>query len=126
MIGLTSCTFQNNICSPRKNERICIAFSIGSDQFLRGLDVHELNYRFILKVVSCHSASKVDIAELVASSSSLFEEIIYNEREMKSVMLVYFKYVTILVLHDVIDIVLLLEGKPMGAVSAFTCRNLSF
>ena len=31
--------------------------------------------------------------ELVASSSSLFEEIIYNEREMKSVMLVYFKYV---------------------------------
>ena len=32
--------------------------------------------------------------ELVASSSSLFEEIICNEREMKSVMLVYFKYVT--------------------------------
>ena len=32
--------------------------------------------------------------ELVASSSSLFEEIIYNEREMKSVMLAYFKYVT--------------------------------
>ena len=32
--------------------------------------------------------------ELVASSSSLFEEIIYNEREMKSVMLVYFKYIT--------------------------------
>ena len=31
---------------------------------------------------------------LVASSSSLFEEIICNEREMKSVMLVYFKYVT--------------------------------
>ena len=31
--------------------------------------------------------------ELVASSSTLFEEIIYNEREMKSVMLVYFKYV---------------------------------
>ena len=31
--------------------------------------------------------------ELVASSSLLFEEIIYNEREMKSVMLVYFKYV---------------------------------
>ena len=31
--------------------------------------------------------------ELVASTSSLFEEIIYNEREMKSVMLVYFKYV---------------------------------
>ena len=32
--------------------------------------------------------------ELVASSSSLFEEIICNEREMKSVMLVYFKHVT--------------------------------
>ena len=32
--------------------------------------------------------------ELVPSSSSLFEETIYNEREMKSVMLVYFKYVT--------------------------------
>ena len=32
--------------------------------------------------------------ELVSSSSSLFEEIICNEREMKSVMLVYFKYVT--------------------------------
>ena len=32
--------------------------------------------------------------EPVASSSLLFEEIIYNEREMKSVMLVYFKYVT--------------------------------
>ena len=32
--------------------------------------------------------------ELVASSRSLFEEIICNEREMKSVMLVYFKYVT--------------------------------
>ena len=31
--------------------------------------------------------------ELVAASSNLFEEIIYNEREMKSVMLVYFKYV---------------------------------
>ena len=32
--------------------------------------------------------------ELVASSSSLLEEIICNEREMKSVMLVYLKYVT--------------------------------
>ena len=31
----------------------------------------------------------------------------------------------ILVLHDVIDIVLLLEGTPMGAVSGFACRNLS-
>ena len=32
--------------------------------------------------------------ELVASSSSTFEEIIYNEREMKSVMLAHFQYVT--------------------------------
>ena len=32
--------------------------------------------------------------QLLASSSWLFEEIIYNEREMESVMLVYFKYVT--------------------------------
>ena len=32
--------------------------------------------------------------ELVASSRSLFEETICCEREMKSVMLVYFKYVT--------------------------------
>ena len=31
----------------------------------------------------------------------------------------------ILTLHDVIDIVLQLEGKPMGAVGAFTSRNLS-
>ena len=31
----------------------------------------------------------------------------------------------ILILHEVIDMVLLLERKPMGAVSAFTCRNLS-
>ena len=31
----------------------------------------------------------------------------------------------ILVMYDVIDIVLLLEGTPMGAVRAFACRNLS-
>ena len=31
---------------------------------------------------------------MVASFSSLFEEIIYNEREKTSVMLAYFKYVT--------------------------------
>ena len=30
-----------------------------------------------------------------------------------------------LILHDVIDIVLLVEGKPMGVVSDFRCRNLS-
>ena len=62
-----------------------------------GLDVHisqitDLSSR---TVVTCHSATEVDIraSEPVASSSLLFEEIIYNEREMKSVMLVYFKYV---------------------------------
>ena len=33
------------------------------------------------------------LGDLVVSSSTLFEEIIYNEREMKSVMLVHFKYV---------------------------------
>ena len=31
----------------------------------------------------------------------------------------------ILNLHDVIDIVLLVEGKPIGTVSDITCRNLS-
>ena len=31
----------------------------------------------------------------------------------------------ILILHDVIDIVLLVEGNPMGVVSDFRCRNLS-
>ena len=31
----------------------------------------------------------------------------------------------ILILRDVIDIVLLVEGKLVGVVSAFTCRNLS-
>ena len=31
----------------------------------------------------------------------------------------------ILILHDVIDIVLLVEGKPMGVVSDFTCRNFA-
>ena len=30
---------------------------------------------------------------LVASPSTLFEEIIYSEREMKGVMIIYFKYV---------------------------------
>ena len=31
----------------------------------------------------------------------------------------------IMIIHDVIDIALLVEGKPMGVVSDFTCRNLS-
>ena len=63
--------------------------------------------------------------ELVASSISLFQEIIYNEREMKSVMLAYFRCYMILILHDVNDIVLQIEGKPMGVVNDFTCNNLS-
>ena len=31
----------------------------------------------------------------------------------------------ILILHDVIDIVFLVEGKPMGVVIDFRCRSLS-
>ena len=49
----------------------------------------ELSY-----LVTLHLKLIYGDGELVASSSSLFEEIIYNEREMKSVMIVYFKYVT--------------------------------
>ena len=49
----------------------------------------ELLYR-----VTLHQELIYGDGELLASSSSLFEEIIYNEREMKSVMLAYFKYVT--------------------------------
>ena len=48
----------------------------------------------LLYLVTLHLKLIYGDCELVASSSSLFEEIIYNEREMKSVMLVYFKYVT--------------------------------
>ena len=48
----------------------------------------------LLYLVTLHLKLISGDGELVASSSSLFEEIIYNEREMKSVMLVYFKYVT--------------------------------
>ena len=48
----------------------------------------------LLYLVTLHFMLIYGDGELVASSSSLFEEIIYNEREMKSVMLVYFKYVT--------------------------------
>ena len=48
----------------------------------------ELLYLVTLQLKLVYGGGK-----LVASSSSLFEEIIYNEREMKSVMLVYFKYV---------------------------------
>ena len=47
-----------------------------------------------LYLVTLHRKKIYGDGELVASSSSLFEVIIYNEREMKSVMLVYFKYVT--------------------------------
>ena len=60
-----------------------------------GLDVH------ISQITDLSSRTVVTLqlkliygdSELVAASSLLFEEIIYNEREMKSVMLVYFKYV---------------------------------
>ena len=48
----------------------------------------ELLYLVTLQLKLIYGGGK-----LVASTSSLFEEIIYNEREMKSVMLVYFKYV---------------------------------
>ena len=48
----------------------------------------------LLYLVTLHLKLIYWDGELVASSSSLFEEIIYNEREMKSVMLIYFKYVT--------------------------------
>ena len=48
----------------------------------------------LLYLVTLHLNLIYGDGELVASSSSLFEEIIYEEREMKSVMLVYFKYVT--------------------------------
>ena len=48
----------------------------------------------LLYLVTLHLKLIYGDGELVASSSSPFEEIIYNEREMKSVMLVYFKYVT--------------------------------
>ena len=47
-----------------------------------------------LYLVTLHLKLIYGHGEVVASSSSLFEETIYNEREMKSVMLVYFKYVT--------------------------------
>ena len=48
----------------------------------------------LLYLVTQHLKLIYGGGELVASSSSLFAEIIYNEREMKSVMLIYFKYVT--------------------------------
>ena len=48
----------------------------------------------LLLIVILHVKLIYGDGDVVASSSSLFEEIICNEREMKSVMLVYFKYVT--------------------------------
>ena len=48
----------------------------------------------LIYLVTLHLKLIYGDGELVASSSSLFEEIIHNEREMKSVMIVYFKYVT--------------------------------
>ena len=48
----------------------------------------------LLYLVTLHLTLIYGDGELAASSSSLFEEIIHNEREMKNVILVYFKYVT--------------------------------
>ena len=48
----------------------------------------------LLLLVTLHLKLISGDVELVALSSSLFEEIICNEREMKSDMLEYFKYVT--------------------------------
>ena len=48
----------------------------------------------LLHLVTLHQKLIYGDGKLFASSSSLFEEIIYNEREMKSVMLLYFNYVT--------------------------------
>ena len=44
----------------------------------------------LMYLVTLHLKVIYEDGELGASSSSLFEEIIYNERERKSVMLVYF------------------------------------
>ena len=48
----------------------------------------------LLYLVTLHLKLIYGDGELVASYNSLFEEIICNERERKSVMLEYFKYVT--------------------------------
>ena len=48
----------------------------------------------LLLLVTLHLKLIYGDVELDASSSSLLEEIICNEREMKRVMLVYFKYIT--------------------------------
>ena len=48
----------------------------------------------LLYLVTLQPNLKYGDSELVASSTSLFEGIIYNERGMKIVMLVYNKYVT--------------------------------
>ena len=48
----------------------------------------------LLYLVTLHLKLIYGDGELVASPSSLIEDRVYNEREMKRVMLVYFKYVT--------------------------------
>ena len=48
----------------------------------------------LLYLVTLHLKLIYGDGELVASISSLFEEIIYNGREMRSVLLEYFKFVT--------------------------------
>ena len=62
-----------------------------------GLDVYISQItdlcRRTVTLVTLHLKLIYGDGELVASFSSLFEEIIYNEREKTSVMLAYFKYV---------------------------------
>ena len=48
----------------------------------------------LLYLVTMHLKLIYRDGELVGSFCSLFEEIIYSEREMKSVMLAHFQYVT--------------------------------
>ena len=52
-----------------------------------------IHYEELLHLVTLHLKLIYGNGELFASSRSLFEEIICNERERKSFMLVYFKYV---------------------------------
>ena len=48
----------------------------------------------LLYLLTLHLMLIYGDGELVALSSSLIEDRVYNEREMKRVMPVYFKYVT--------------------------------
>ena len=64
---------------------------IGLDTILVTLQIYPEE---LLLLVTLHVKLIYGDGELDASSSSLLEEIICNEREMKCVMLAYFKYVT--------------------------------